>query len=144
MEQIEFLGTFNFNLDDKKRLTLPAKWRQILGNNVVISKGYDGCLELRSQTQFNAYYVKHLQNLNPKLKNSRLLLRQLLGNAADLSVDKAFRVLLPQNLLKLGSINRNVCLVGLGDVIEIWDETKYYEYQLEADAHLEDASENLN
>ncbi|MDQ0514266.1 MraZ protein [Mycoplasmoides fastidiosum] len=140
---MDFLGTFNFNLDDKKRLILPAKWRSALSNDVVLSKGYDGALELRSASKFKEYYDQELKVLDTKNRNARIILRQRLGYAANLVVDRSFRILLPTNLIKIAGIEHEVCLVGVGDLIEIWDVKKYAEFQAETDNKLEDASAEL-
>ncbi|XBA51382.1 Transcriptional regulator MraZ [[Mycoplasma] cavipharyngis] len=141
---MDFLGTFYFNLDDKNRLILPAKWRATLSSDVVISQGYDGALELRSLAKFQEYYNNELSLLDFKNKNARLMLRKFLGNAANLVVDRAFRILIPNHLIQLAEIQREVCLVGLGSVIEIWDASKYAEFQKQNINTLETASENLS
>jgi len=113
-----FLGTFEHNLDSKNRLTLPAKFANKLGKLVVLSKGFDGCLQLRNEEEFNKY-SEQLMSLSQNHKDTRIVVRQLLANAADLEIDKANRILIPTNLLKEGSLTKDVIVIGVGNKIEI-------------------------
>lgn len=113
-----FLGTFNHTIDKKNRLILPTKIVTKLTENVVVSKGFDGCLELRSSNDFEAYSAK-LMNLSTNKSQSRILVRQLLANAAELQIDKQNRILIPSNLLQECQISTNVTIIGVGNKLEI-------------------------
>lgn len=137
-----FLGTFNHNLDSKNRLTIPSKIVEKLTDYVVVSKGFDGCLELRTKEKFDEYTNK-LLSLSQNKANSRALLRQLLANANEIEIDSAKRILIPTNLLKEANIDKNVTIIGLGDKLEIWDSLKYEEFKNKTDNILEELAENL-
>ncbi|MDE6477300.1 MAG: division/cell wall cluster transcriptional repressor MraZ, partial [Mycoplasmoidaceae bacterium] len=113
-----FLGTYFHNIDAKNRLSMPAKFASSLGNEIVISKGFDGCLEIRSSNSFETYANK-LMNLTQTKKDSRIVIRQLLANAANVELDKARRILIPANLLKEANIGSSVVVIGIGNKIEI-------------------------
>lgn len=137
-----FLGTYFHNIDAKNRLSMPAKFASSLGNEIVISKGFDGCLEVRSSNSFEAYANK-LMNLTQTKKDSRIVIRQLLANAANVELDKARRILIPANLLKEANISSSVVVIGIGNKIEIWDEQTYNKFKSETDKTYEAIAERL-
>ena len=112
------LGTYNHSLDSKKRLILPSKIVAKLDKEIVVSKGFDGCLELRTEAEFEKYSQKLLQ-LSQNKKEARILIRQLLANAANLVIDNANRILIPSTLLSETNIKSQVTIIGLGNKLEI-------------------------
>lgn len=96
---------------------------------------------LRSKSRFEEYYNQNLQNLNTNQFKDRLLIRQLLANAADLTADKNFRIMIPKNLIEEAQITKNITLIGLGSYIEVWDSDKYEAYKLLADQQLNTINE---
>ncbi len=137
-----FLGTYFHNIDSKNRLSMPAKFASQLGNEVVVSKGFDGCLEIRSIADSNIY-VDKLMNLSQNKKNSRIVARQLLGNAANVEMDKARRILIPATLLKEANITKDVAVIGVGNKIELWDLNTYNKFKSETDSIYESIAEEL-
>lgn len=140
-----FLGTFNHNLDAKNRLTIPSKVLSQLGDTktVIISKGLDGCLELRRVADFDTYSQKLLTLSQTKLK-TRTMLRQLLANASDIEIDSANRILIPTNLLNEASIVKEVVIIGVGDKCEIWDKQAYETFKSDSDKLLEELVESID
>ncbi len=137
-----FLGTFANNLDAKNRLSLPKKIAVMLSGTIVVSKGFDGCLELRTYEAFQAYSDK-LMNLSQNKKNTRIIQRQLLANAAMIDVDSNNRILLPTNLLKEAKITKSLVLIGVGTKLEIWDSEQYSSFKESTDATYEKIAEEL-
>lgn len=137
-----FLGTYNHNIDSKNRLSLPTKFVNKLGKSIIISKGYDCCLEIRTIEEFQKFSNK-LMSLAQNKKNSRIVIRQLLANAADIEIDKAKRILIPSILLKEANISKDVTLIGVGNKIEIWDKAKYDEFKKNTDEVFSEIAENL-
>jgi MraZ protein len=113
-----FLGTFEHALDTKNRLVLPSKFVNNLTKKVIISKGFDGCLECRSEKDFTLYSEK-LMSLSQTKKDTRIVIRQLLANAADIEIDSAKRVLIPLTLLKEANISKDITIIGVGNKIEL-------------------------
>ncbi len=140
-----FLGTYNHNLDTKNRLTIPSKVLNQLGDTktVIVSKGLDGCLELRKVADFEAYSQKLLTLSQTKLK-TRTMLRQLLANASDLEIDSANRILLPTNLLNEANITKEVVIIGVGDKCELWDKLAYETFKADSDKLLEELVESID
>lgn len=138
-----FLGTYKHNLDSKKRLTIPSTIRNQLGKTVVISKGFDGSLNLRTPEEFKIYSEKLLALSQTKL-NTRIITRQLLANAAEIDIDNANRVLIPSNLLIEASIDTNVTIIGLGNKLELWNTSKYEKLKNDSDGILEEIAESID
>ncbi|MCF0228020.1 MAG: division/cell wall cluster transcriptional repressor MraZ, partial [Malacoplasma sp.] len=94
-----FLGTYSHTIDPKNRLALPSKIAAKLSKTVIVSKGFDGCLELRSQEEFDKY-SNILMSYSTNKHENRIVVRQLLANASEITIDNAKRILIPANLLK--------------------------------------------
>lgn len=137
------LGTYKHSLDNKKRLIIPAKIVAKLGKEVVVSKGFEGCLELRTKSEFESYSQKLLK-LSQNKKEARILIRQLLANAVNLSIDSANRILIPDVLLDETSIKIQTTIIGLGDKLEIWDTNSYNEFKKLTDKTYEDIAERID
>ena len=137
------LGTYFHSLDDKNRLILPAKIVSKLKDDVVVSKGFEGCLELRTSKNFELY-VEKLMRLSQNKKESRILIRQLLANAIDLKIDKTNRILIPSNLLKESNIIDEVTIIGVGNKLELWDSKKYKKFKLETDSTYDLIAEKID
>ena len=139
-----FLGTYEHNIDDKNRLSLPAKLVGKFSNRIVVaSKGFENCIELRSREDFEVYANKILSYSSNK-KDSRILARQTLANSAELELDKANRILIPDVLKKIGSLKKNVIIIGLGNKLEIWDAKAYAKFQAETDSKFEAVAERID
>ena len=122
-----FLGTYEHSIDSKNRLSLPSRIVSKINEDVVVSKGFDGCLELRTLSAFEVYSEKLMQ-LSQNKKDSRIVIRQLLANAIDLSLDSAKRILIPNSLLAESNITKDVVIIGLGNKLEIWDKGTYQKF----------------
>lgn len=137
-----FLGTFNHNLDAKNRLSIPSAVRTQLGKSIVISKGFDGSLNIRTVEEFQNYATKLLSLSQTKL-NTRTIQRQLLANAAEIEIDSANRILIPANLIKEAGIKTAVTIIGLGDKLELWDSETYAQLKADTDSTLEEVAERI-
>lgn len=139
-----FLGTYRHSLDPKNRLTIPSKLLQnIVRRSLVISKGFDGCLEARTPEAFKIYTDK-LMTLSQNKLTTRTILRQLLANASEIDLDNVNRILIPSNLLNEANLKKNIVIIGIGNKFEIWDEQKYEEFKSNSDNLLEELAEQLD
>lgn len=139
-----FLGTYFHTLDNKNRLILPTKLVAKLSENIVISKGFDGCLELRTISDFEKY-SNQLMSYSMNKKESRTLVRQLLANAIDLTIDKQNRILIPSNLLAEAKItSKEITIIGVGNKLEIWSTTEYKNYKQSTDSTYEKIAERID
>ena len=138
-----FLGTYEHSIDSKNRLSLPSRIVSKINEDVVVSKGFDGCLELRTLSAFEVYSEKLMQ-LSQNKKDSRIVIRQLLANAIDLSLDSAKRILIPNSLLAESNITKDVVIIGLGNKLEIWDKGTYQKFKQETDVTYAEIAEKID
>ena len=95
-----FMSEYNHTLDTKGRLIIPAKFREVLGEEFVVSKGMDGCLFVYANDDWNAFEQK-LTSLPLINKEARQFARFFLAGAATVEVDKQGRILLPAALTRV-------------------------------------------
>jgi MraZ protein len=115
-----FLGQFQHNLDDKGRLMIPARYRDLLAAGAFITQGFDKCLMVMTESHFNEVYAI-LNGLNIADPSARMLRRLILSTAYQVEVDKVGRILVPQNLREfLGVANGELIVVGQGEYFEVW------------------------
>ena len=119
-----FMSEYNHTLDTKGRLIIPAKFREVLGEEFVVSKGMDGCLFVYANDDWNAFEQK-LTSLPLINKEARQFARFFLAGAATVEVDKQGRILLPASLRTHVGIDKDVVLAGMMERIEIWDKDRW-------------------
>ncbi len=119
-----FLGQYQHSLDDKGRLTIPSAFRDALGEGAFISRGFDRNIMVMTAAYFQQVYER-LTAMSITEQNARQLRRLLLASAFQVDVDKAGRVLLPQNLRQYLNLENDAVLVGQGEYFEIWTPTEW-------------------
>ncbi len=119
-----FMSEYNHTIDAKGRLIIPSKFREVLGDEFVVSKGMDGCLFVYANEDWHAFEQK-LTSLPLINKEARKFARFFLAGAAQVELDKQGRILLPASLREFAELEKDVVLVGVGSRIEIWNKEKY-------------------
>jgi len=114
-----FTGTYDHNIDDKYRITFPARFREQVGDGAFIIRGFDDNLVVMTSVRFNALADK-INALSFGDPEARELQRFLFGNACEIEFDKNGRFIIPQNLREFAHLNGEATVVGAGDKIEIW------------------------
>jgi len=137
-----FIGEYTYTIDDKKRLAIPSRFRQLLGKKAVITRGLDTCLFLYPEKDWQELAVK-LSKLPLSQANARGFARIMLAGASDVGLDKLGRILIPDYLKKYSSLKRKVVIAGLYNRIEIWDAQKWEEYKQKMEAGIGDMAEKL-
>jgi len=115
----KFLGTYQHSLDEKGRLTIPARFRELLTGGAVITQGFDRCLMVSTAAYFEEVYQR-LDAMNLADPKVRLLRRQILATAYSVEADKLGRILVPQSLRAFIDLKNEAFVVGQGDHFEIW------------------------
>jgi len=137
------LGEFEHTIDDKNRLTLPAKFRQALSGGLVITRGMDGCLYCYPQAEWGQLVDGRLAGLDPFSKEGRMMQRYFYAGASEAEPDKQGRVMLPTSLAKEAGIGRDVVVAGVGNHLEIWDRAAWRDHVKELEGSAEDVAERL-
>lgn len=125
-----FFGEYEHAIDDKNRLTLPARFRAALADGVFLTKGLDGSVDVYPRETWEVTVVSRIAKLDPLLPDARVLQRYFFGGTAEDVPDKQGRVHLPAPLLRHGRLSKDVTVVGNNDHLEIWDRAAWV-------AHLE-------
>lgn len=137
-----FMGEYNHTIDAKGRLIVPAKFREVLGDQFVVTKGLDGCLFVYPDQEWTAFEEK-LRTLPLTNKNARQFTRFFLAGAAACEVDKQGRILLPQVLRDFAKLEKDVVLVGVASRIEIWSKEVWDASISTYDTDMDEVAENM-
>ncbi|MCE9646723.1 MAG: division/cell wall cluster transcriptional repressor MraZ [Chloroflexi bacterium] len=132
-----FLGNYQHNLDDKGRLMIPARFRELLEGGAFITQGFDKCLMVMSETYFKQVYER-IESMNLADPTARLLRRLILSNAYPVEVDKVGRILVPQNLRAFLEMEGEAIVAGQGEYFEVWKPAQWAEQM----ASLQDVEAN--
>lgn len=133
-----FLGQYRHSIDDKGRLIIPARFRADLGDGAFVTQGFDRNLMVMTTDYFARVYDR-INAMNLADPTARLLRRLILGNAYQVELDRAGRILLPQYLRDALSLSQESVIVGQGEYFEIWQPALWDE-QI---ALLQDAEANV-
>ena len=138
-----FFGEYEHTIDDKKRLTLPARFREALADGIVLTRGLDRCLNVYTRGDWNALVEARLTPLDPFSKEARDMKRFFFAATADAELDKQGRVLVPPALVRHAQLGREVVVAGVHDHLEIWDRSVWAEQVTELEGSADDVAERL-
>lgn len=136
------IGEYEHSLDAKGRMILPSKIREDIGEKFIITKGLDGCLFGFSKQEWNNFEEK-LKTLPLTNKNARDFVRFFLSGAVEAEVDKQGRFLIPGNLRKYATLEKEVVITGVGTRIEIWNKGQWESYNSEENLSADTIAENM-
>jgi len=114
-----FLGQFQHNLDEKGRLMIPARYRELLAAGAFITQGFDKCLMVMTDVHFQEVYDR-INAMNMADPDARLLRRLILSNAYSVEIDRVGRILVPQNLRQVIGLDGEAIVAGQGEYFEVW------------------------
>ena len=134
-----FLGQHHSAFDSNNHLTVPTRFRELLGKSAYITQGFDRNLLVLTVDSFQALYERFTaMNIADPL--TRLLLRMVLGTAAELEIDETGAILIPQNLREFAGLENEAVLVGQGKYVEVWAPASWQKQEL----RLQDAETNAD
>jgi MraZ protein len=136
------IGEYKHTLDSKKRLSLPAKFRKEIGEQVVITRGLDQCLFLFPLRTWNEIAAK-LEKLPFGEATARGMSRFLLAGAVEVEVDGSGRVLIPDFLKEFAKLGSTVVLAGVSDRVELWNENAWADYKRQIETGAEQMAQTL-
>jgi MraZ protein len=138
------IGEFRNTLDDKGRVSLPARLRNALGDTMlVLTQGADDCLWLYPPGGWKTLSRVVMDSTSPFSARSRIIRRRIIGPAQELEIDKAGRIAVPQSLRDFAGLARDCVILGLVDYIEIWDAERYRDYLSANEEEFKSGSEEL-
>ena len=136
------IGVYVNIIDDKKRVSLPAKFRKEIGDKVVVTHGLDNCLFLFPLKQWQKVSAK-LADLSMGTADSRGFNRFMLAGAVEAEVDSIGRILIPDFLKEFAGLKSNVVITGVHDRVEIWDEKNWTDYKKRIERQADSLAEKL-
>lgn len=136
------IGEYTHTLDEKKRLSLPVRFRSELGKKLVVTRGLEGCLFVYSQKEW-ASIAKRLGELGMGQANMRGFTRFMLAGASEVDVDTAGRMLIPDFLRDFAGLKTKVVFAGLQSRVEIWNEKAWDSYTTRIEKEADMLAERL-
>lgn len=139
-----YIGQYCHNLDAKGRVIMPSRFREQLGEVFVVTPGYEGCLSVYSEEEWNKF-ASQLMSMPSHNADARRLIRMFSSGAVTCETDKQGRILLPSHLRQHANIEKEVMVIGAIDKVEIWDSAAWERYNNGEDAmSLEEAAARLS
>lgn len=136
------LGSYETRLTEKNRLAIPKKLRLELKENLILARGYEGCVllldEARWQTLLKLIGKEPILNLSV-----RDTFRFIIAGAFEVELDKQGRLVVPQALKEYAQINEEVVFLGMRDWVELWDKTLWETHLKEITKSADDIAERL-
>jgi MraZ protein len=136
------IGEYIHTLDEKKRVSLPIKFRKEVGKKIIVTAGLDNCLWIFTVSQWKNISDK-LSHFSMLAADNRSFNRYMFGSATEVEVDTIGRILLPEFLVSRASLKSKVAVVGVQDRIEIWNESSWKEYKDVVEKKADQLAEKL-
>lgn len=136
------MGEYLHTIDNKGRLILPAKFREELGEQFIVTKGLDNCLFVYAQAEW-AILEGKLKQLPLAKPEARAFVRFFFSGAAELECDKQGRVLIPPTLRDHAQLDKDVVVIGVSNRIEIWSKPVWNTYNEQIGPTVEAIAESL-
>lgn len=137
-----FIGEYKYSIDEKKRLAIPIKFRQLLGKKAVVTRGLDKCLFLYPTKEWGSL-AKKIAQLPLAQADARSFSRLMLGGAIEASIDRLGRILVPDYLRTYAGLKKKIIFIGLYNRVEIWDEEESQKSRKKTDMAAGDIAERL-
>ena len=119
-----FLGQYQHSLDEKGRLMIPARFRELLTGGAYITQGFDKCLMVMTEAYFKVVYER-INAMNLADPTARLLRRLILSTAFSVEADKVGRIVVPPLLRQAVTLEGDAIVAGQGDYFEVWTPAEW-------------------
>jgi MraZ protein len=137
------LGQYDSKIGEKHQVGLPKKFRDVLGEHLIVTKGFENCLIIVSDSNWKTL-LEGTEGKPFTNKSTREMQRFLLGNATDVELDQKGRFVIPEYLRQFAHIETDVIFVGISRFVELWDKKSWEEHQLDLSKNIESIAEKLN
>jgi MraZ protein len=136
------IGEYTHTLDDKNRVSLPAKFRKEMGKKVILAPGLDGCVSMYTESEWKKL-AERLGEGSMLRSDDRNFNRFIFGGAVETDVDTAGRILVPDFLKDRAVLGAKVAIIGVQNRAEIWNEKKWKEYKKSVESQADALAEKL-
>jgi MraZ protein len=136
MQRSVLVGEFEYTLDAKGRVAIPARLRPAFAEGIFVTRGYDHCVSGYAPDEWERFVADQIESTSELSSKGRMLRRRTLASANLLELDAQGRIKLPSSLLTFANIVRDVTIIGVQNRIEFWDRTRWAQYlrQIEEEA----------
>ncbi|MBN2094362.1 MAG: division/cell wall cluster transcriptional repressor MraZ [Candidatus Zambryskibacteria bacterium] len=138
------IGEYTHNIDNKNRVSLPSKFRLLMGKKIVITPGLDQCLFAFTLKDWERIADKLSENSSMLSSDMRSFTRYMFGGASEIEVDSIGRVLVPDFLARRANLKTKVVLIGVQNRLEIWNEKSWTDYKKEVEKKADSLAEKLS
>ncbi len=140
------IGEYIHTIDEKNRMSLPVKFRKVLGKKIIITPGLDSCLFVFTTKEWEKV-SKRLSDTNSDLSflkaDQRSFNRFMFGRASEVEVDSIGRILIPDFLKDRINLKNSAAIVGVEDRVEIWNEKTWSVYKDNVEKQADSLAEKL-
>jgi MraZ protein len=137
-----FIGEYTHSIDDKNRLSLPAKFRAEMGKKVVVTPGLDNCLFVFTQKEW-AEISSKLNQSSLLQADNRSFNRFMFAGAVEADIDSIGRILIPDFLRDRANLKNKVVVIGVSTRVEIWNEKTWTDYKKVVEKQADSLAEKL-
>ena len=136
------IGEYKHNLDAKRRLAIPSKFRKELGEGAILTRGLDNCLFI-FPSKFWTPFAEMLAGLSMAKQDTRAFARLFLSGATEVEFDSLGRILIPEHLKTYANLKKSIVVAGLFNRLEIWDEDTWNTYRANLEKNSDKIAEKL-
>ncbi|GKU82373.1 division/cell wall cluster transcriptional repressor MraZ [Niallia sp. NCCP-28] len=137
-----FMGEYHHNADAKGRLIVPAKFRSLLGDIFILTRGLDQCLFGYPLSEWKVIEEK-LKALPLTKKDARAFTRFFFSGAAECELDKQGRIQIASPLIQYAKLEKECVVLGVSNRIEIWNKSLWEDYFSESEDSFAEIAENM-
>ena len=138
-----FIGTYEHTIDEKSRLTLPARFRDALGDGVVLARGLDRDVAVYPRETWKVSVEQRIAALDPLSREARELRTFFFSGAAEADLDRQGRILVPAVLTRHAALEREVVVAGNYDHLQLWNPGAWEQHLHAVEGSAEHAAERL-
>ncbi len=138
------IGEYTHTIDDKNRVSLPSKFRSLLGKKIVITPGLDQCLFAFTVKEWEKIADKLSENSSMLSTDMRSFTRYMFGGASEVEVDGTGRILVPDFLRERANLKSKVVMIGVQNRLEIWNEKSWTDYKKQVEKQADSLAEKLS
>lgn len=139
---IMFMGEYWHTVDAKGRMIVPAKFREGLGEQFVLTRGLDQCLFGYPMNEWKLIEEK-LKALPLTKKDARAFTRFFFSGATECELDKQGRVNIASSLLNYAKLEKECVVIGVSNRIELWSKVIWEQYTEEQEDSFAEIAENM-
>ncbi|MDO4962675.1 MAG: division/cell wall cluster transcriptional repressor MraZ [bacterium] len=136
-----FMGEYHHSIDSKGRIIIPAKLRDDLGENFIVTRGLDGCLFVYPKNSWDRIIDKYKQL--PDTKDKRQFMRIFLSGATICEYDLNGRINIPNPLIEFANLKKDCIIIGVDEKLEIWSKERWEEFIANNEENISSLADSL-